>query len=313
MTSVFLTPLSPATFLRSMGARALCLSIAASPVRVGAQPSSPPTPAAAPPDAVQPTGTFPAASKAWVRAYLDIDTSAVGGSGPLVQRRIQERGDVVLRRAEVLPGATEDDARIRIVVREFDGADQGYAFETSVVYRGTAVEGSQQTIECKLCTEGELVDRVEDAIARLVPVAREVSQAPVPAPASSSPPSQSLGEPEVSAPPARLPPSRPPDRGPLPLKVYGRAGIGLMAAGLGVLVVGIGLTVNEPKDDPEDKTYDRTTEPPGIALLALGATSLAIGAVLLVYDRRQAKRERRLAWSPVIHGHFAGAMIGGRF
>ena len=60
-------------------------------------PGSVPAPAA-------PPTTSPTEAKAEQRhASLEIDTSDVGEAGPIIQRRVRERGDVVLRDAGILP------------------------------------------------------------------------------------------------------------------------------------------------------------------------------------------------------------------
>jgi hypothetical protein len=215
------------------------------------------------------------------RASVEVDTSAVGEAGPIIQRRIEERADVVLRDAEVLPG-DDDDALIRVSVKELTGDDPGFAFDLWVERGGEPV-GERRRVECNLCTETEIVAKAESEIAVVVAALPAESEAealpadpvqPDPAAVGDDSPSKSGAD----------------DRRPLGPK--GKAGIALLVSGTVAAGVGIGLAIPEWKPLDGDPTQEKSTRPLGIALAAAGGAALVTGAVLLGLDRKQSRNSK---------------------
>ena len=100
-------------------------------------------------------------------ATVEIDTSDIGEEGPVIKRRSRERTDVVLRAAGVLPGRPDaGDPVIRIDVDELSGPDPGYLCEVWIDHRGEVL-GERRRVECTLCTESEIVQRVEATVTEL--------------------------------------------------------------------------------------------------------------------------------------------------
>lgn len=232
----------------------------------------------------------PASVEVVARASLEIDTTAAGPSGPIIHSRLDELGNLQLRRAEILPGRGRRDPWIAVTVRALAGEEPGYAIASVLHVDGQPVEDSAHATECRLCTEGEAVERATAEIERLVPLVRERAAAQRPAEPASGP-----AQPE-------------PAKG---LGARGKAGIGLLALGAAGVGVGAGLAAREPTPDPDEPLNVITTRPAGLALIGVGAAALITGAVLLALDRRPAPRRASLV--PAVGRAGAGLVLVGRF
>jgi hypothetical protein len=259
--------------------------------------ATPEDPSSSPDPAPEPTAKKPddpglsEADTLVVRAGLDIDTADAGPSGPVIVSRMEELGNLELRRAEILPGRLGNDPVIRIRVSLQPGASDVFVIHSDVAVRGETVEGSAHDVSCSLCTEGEVVERARGEIVRLVPYVRARFRA------------------------VDKPIDKPKPEGPKPdpraLSNLGKAGIGLLAGGTLAFAAGLGLALSKPRADPDNPTNIIETQPAGYAVLAVGGAALVTGAVLLVLDRRKAKRNAQLA--PLGAPGTAGLMLFGRF
>lgn len=211
-------------------------------------------------------------------AHVAVDTSAIGEAGPAIRRRVQERADVVLRRAGIMPGRGPQDPTISVVIREVDGDEPGWAYAITIT-RAEQVTGANDPHTCPLCTETELVDAIEG---RLATIAAEL-EGPADDPATAGDPTAA---PTETTPPSRSPTDAPVDRG---LRPSGKAGVALVVTGGLGLVTGLVLAVLPARPKSGDPTREVYTQPPGYALLGVGAATLVVGAVLLGLDRRRAK------------------------
>lgn len=228
------------------------------------------------------------------RAGLEVDTTKAGPAGPVMLSRIEELGNLELRRAEILPRRAGDDPVIRVRVELRGEEGDTYAIFSEVDVRGQALEGSPREVVCSLCTEGEAVERARSELLRLVPFVRARFRA-----------ARAKPEPRPEPKPEPLPPR---DTG---LGKLGKAGVGLLAGGALVLGTGIGLAVAEPRPDKNDPLREVNTRPAGYGVLAVGAAAVITGAVLLIVDRRKARNVAQLA--PMIHTGTAGLLLVGRF
>ncbi len=231
------------------------------------------------------------AAEAPMRAALEVDASKAGEGHEVIERRIEERGAVVLRDAGILPAQSSADPSIDVTISEVTGEDPGYRYRVAILdEEGWSTEGT-----CNLCTEGELVQAVEATLGEAAShLPRHAEPAPAP---TTTPPTPTTTKKTSSA-----------DR--VPLGRMGKAGVGLVAGGATLLGIGIGLAVASPrvKDDaPLEKT---TTRPPGYALLGVGAAVVVTGAVLLSIDRTNA---RRTALAPTFGRGSAGVVFSSRF
>lgn len=256
---------------------------------------------AGPATAGEPTATEPR------YATVEIDTSDVGEEGPVLKRRTRERTDVVLRAANVLPGRTSDDPLIHVDIDELTGSEPGYQCEVWIS-RADVVVGERRRVECTLCTETEIVQRVEATVSELV-TQLDVRLKEQPEPDGPvAEPDEPVAEPTtdpVSGSPAT-------DAGRAPLGVLGKTGLALIAMGVAGAGVGAVLVALPPKVDQADPLYETNYRPPGLATLASGAAVLVTGVVLLVVDRRRA-RSRTTALVPTLGPSAAGITWSGRF
>ena len=228
------------------------------------------------------------------RAGLEVDTTAAGPAGPVMLSRIEELGNLELRRAEILPRRAGDDPVIRVRVELRGTEGDTYAIFSEVDVRGKPLEGSPREILCSLCTEGEAVERARSELLRLVPFVRARFRA------------TAVKKPVEEPKPIVAPPPR--DTG---LGTYGKAGVGLLAGGALVFGTGIGLAVAQPRPDKQDPLREVNTRPVGYAVLGVGAAAIVTGAVLLILDRRKARNVAQLA--PMIDAGTAGLLVVGRF
>jgi hypothetical protein len=241
-------------------------------------------------------------------ATVEIDTSDIGEEGPVIKRRTRERTDVVLRAAGVLPGRPDaGDPVIFVDVDELTGTEPGYQCEVWISYGGQVL-GERRRVECTLCTETEIVQRVESTVGELIellpagpPPDDGSSTEPNPDPTpSSDTPSDSATTPSTEADGRRR------------LGTLGKAGAALIAVGVAGAAAGAVLVALPPKVDEDDPLSETNYRPPGAATLAAGAAVLVAGVVMLVVDRRRA-RKRTTALVPTLSPNAAGIVWSGRF
>lgn len=231
------------------------------------------------------------------RASLEIDTTQAGPAGPIIHSRLDELGNRQLRRAEVLPGRGARDPWIKISVRAVAGDEPGFVISSALYADGQPVADSAHESECRLCTEGEAVERATAEVERLVPFVRDHAQAQQKAAEAAATPAPPPPQPET--PEVR------------PLGGRGKAGIFLLALGGVGIGVGTGLALLEPRPDPEMPLNNITTRIPGFAAIGVGAAFVITGAVLLALDRRP--KPRGAAWAPALGPTGAGLVVSGRF
>lgn len=234
------------------------------------------------------------------RGSCEVDTSAVGEEGPALKKRIESRAGDILLDNEVLPAKDADDALIKVQIAPAPNDDPGWVAAVFIEQGGTVVADTTREIDCKLCTEGELVDKVAEVLAELVPT---IESEPV------DPDGGGAGEPEPEPEPQPETPE-PKDK---KLGTLGYAGIG--AAALGVIGVGVGAGLiakgEVPLDDDpaQQKNYVR----PGAAALGVGGAILVAGVVLIVVDQMQQKKKRSTAFAPYFDRSGGGLAFITRF
>ena len=249
------------------------------------------------------------------RATVEIDTSDIGEEGPVLKRRTRERTDVVLRAAGVLPGRPDvDDPVIHVDIDELTGDEPGYQCAIWVS-RGDEVLGERRRVDCTLCTESEIVQRVEATVTELVGLLPAPSEGqPDPADDGSGPDGAagddaatdgSTGDGTTSDPTTAT------DRG-TGLGALGKTGAAFIALGAAGAVAGAVLVALPPRVDEDDPLFETDYRPPGIGTLAAGGAVLGTGIVMLVVDRRHA-RSPRTTLSPTARSNAVGLVWSGRF
>lgn len=215
-------------------------------------------------------------------ARLEVDTSELGGIGPVLKERLLERGGQVLRDGEVGTGGPSDPL-VRVTVQELVGDDPGFNYEIRLVANANE-DGASWSEVCSLCTEAELVDAVAAELDKVAASIRELEART----SEPEPPPPAL-EPHSGQPPSENDGNR------LPTKA--KAGIGVLAVGVAAAGVGVGLVfapARPVEGNPLEETY---TQPPGYAVLAIGGAALVAGAVLLGLGLKERKvAGRRATW-----------------
>jgi len=95
------------------------------------------------------------------------------GAGPAIARQVRLSGEALLRAADVVEGEGEAALTVAVTIRTLRGPALGYASTIALHQAGRRVAVSRQ--RCSLCTEGELVARVERSLVRLAPRLRRIA------------------------------------------------------------------------------------------------------------------------------------------
>jgi len=209
-------------------------------------------------------------------------------------RRIEELGDIELRRAEILPSRSQRDPVLEISVHLLEAG--GYAIRSHLAIAGTVVANSKNEVLCSLCTEGETVERARIEVGRLVPFVRDQHRAQLEAMAKSQQESKDLAPPPTAA-----------KRSPR-LSNTAKVGVGLLAAGVVGVGIGVPLVVRAPKIKPDMPLETVQTQVPGYVLIGVGSALLITGAALVIAGQRRA-RKQPLSLSPT----FGGFILSSRF
>ena len=216
-------------------------------------------------------------SAAPTRASLDIDASALGDAGPAVEGRLTTRGERVLRDGDVLPGHGPEDALITIRIDTLPDAI-GYRYAFTVTRYGEIVPGGRGEAECRTCSEAELADQLDGALARLVPRLQpeEDDETTTPEP-----------------PPPVVAPTPPPDTSGRPRWVVGSmGGTGIVLTGIGGLTLGLGtgLAVAEPVLLDGNAERKSTVSVAGLAVAVSGFALAATGVTLMLIERSRSRK-----------------------
>lgn len=221
-------------------------------------------------------------------ARLEVDTSELGGVGPVLKDRLLERGSQVFLEQDISQGGPEAPV-VRVTVHELEGEDPGFDYEIRLM-ANLRDQPASWSETCSLCTEAELIDSVASELDKVAVSLRALHE-------------ERLAETEQAevepVPEPRVEPESKPDEDRV-LDTKGKAGIGVLAVGVVAVGAGIGLVLAPDRPLPSDPLKERYTQPPGYAALAVGGAAVITGAVLLGLSLRD--RKRRMARAP---GYFA--------
>lgn len=229
------------------------------------------------------------------RASLEVDASTLGAQSPVLLRRIEELGDIELRRAEILPSRQPRDPLLKISVFALDGG--GYRIRSHLEIDSELVPNSDREVLCTLCTEGETVERARIEVDRLIPFVRDHARAEADAEARAREADTTRETATTAATDDR------PRLAPL-----SKAGIALLATGSAGLGLGLGLALREPTVKPEMPLETLDTRTPGYVALGVGG-ALIIGGVALILTGQRRARASTVSFAPTLRG----AVLTGRF
>ena len=229
------------------------------------------------------------------RASLEVDASTLGAQSPVLLRRIEELGDIELRRAEILPSRQPRDPVLKISILAIDGG--GYTIQSHLEIDGEIVPNSDREVLCTLCTEGETVERARIEVDRLIPFVRDHARAEAEAEARARE-ADTTSETKATAASDDRPRLAP----------LSKVGVALLATGGAGLGLGLGLALREPTVKPEMPLETLDTRTPGYVALGVGGALIISGVALVITGQRRA-RASTLAFAPTLRG----AVLTGRF
>ncbi len=110
-----------------------------------------------------------------VRASVVIETSTLreAGAGPAIASRVKRSASAVLRAVSIGEDGGPTDPVLAVTVRPLGGEAIGYT--STIAVRKDGRELTQSRERCSLCTEGELVARVERSLVALAPRLRALA------------------------------------------------------------------------------------------------------------------------------------------
>lgn len=244
-----------------------------------------------------------------------VDASGLGDAGPVIGGRATLTGKGALEGQGVTLTDAPAGPELQVTLKERDAG--GYRVDYVIVYDGKPTKNGSGGFDCQLCTEDELVEKVEALVIQVAP--KMVVPAAEPEDGPDGP------GPDVKDPDGGN--GRDPDHGngkdpivddePGGLGTLGKTGVALsVVGGLGA-IAGVALLVIKPipvEGDPANATMARNTKPLGGGVLGAGAAVLITGIALLVVDRKRAKQGKAAA---MVHPWFgsgqAGIGVVGRF
>jgi len=265
-------------------------------------------------------------------ARVKIDATALGDAADGVATQVRAGVEKTLKLNGI--EAVDDPAAPLIVltVSELGGDSPGYRCANEIRVQGETVAGSASVSDCRLCTEGELVETAMAAVETKLDQLRELGQRPAEPAAPDCDAIAASGTPEAEW-PAECPvpecdtfakseqpprckdtiivtPPPPPDKSKKgPMGTLGKAGIGVLAVGGVGLIGGIVLIALPAK--PIDGALRRTTTLPGIGVAAGGGVAMIAGAVMLIIDNKNRKKSASAASARVTPSGWVGPGMTG--
>lgn len=244
-----------------------------------------------------------------------VDADALGSGGPVVAGRAMRAatGGLEAQAVTITDAPAGPELRVRLAERQAGG----YRVEYEIVYDGKTIQNGTGGFDCQLCTEDELIEKVEALAIQVAPklVVPQEEADPDPGPGP---------DPDVKDPDdGRDPDSDDPivDGDPSRLGTKGKAGVALLVVGGLGAITGTVLVVLPPLEEfptgHENAAYVKSARPPGWGVLSVGVAAVVVGAVLLGLDRKQAKRRAAGKAEARVHPWLgpdgAGVGVVGRF
>jgi hypothetical protein len=228
---------------------------------------------------------------AGLRVNLTIDTSLLDTAvAARLEPELAKQLGAVLAEADlqVVSPPEVGEQTLSVRVNAFDEEQRNYEVDLQLAGEGGAT--TLATVTCDACNERRLIAELVEEIPRLVALheennAKDGDPIPVEQPGVDRP---------VPENPKRLVDS--PETKPQRMSALGGVGIGVAVLGVGGLVaggaeLGRGKVYDADTKLPTERTYVEH-EPPGLALLGVGAVVLAGGVTMLAVDLIRMKKRR---------------------
>ena len=250
------------------------------------------------------------------RAAVSVDASALGDASTAVTSQVNAGAREILESNGVKVVQDPNAPQMILVITPLGGDRPGYRCAFEVRHEGKTVAGSSSLSDCRLCTEGELVETAQAAVESQLARLKELGTPAIVAPPDAGGDGDSDGGEDGESDGGEDGESDGGedggggDDGPRGLGKLGKIGIATGVVGLAALVPGIVLAVLPPK--PLENAELRETFKPGVALAAVGGAALITGVVLVVLDVKRRKKAPVTPTATVGRGSF-GLGLTGRF
>jgi len=220
-------------------------------------------------------------------AELLVDTSKLGAAGSVVRKLVEGRARTLLQSSASSADHQVHNHRVRVTIEDISGSEPGFRYHLRVESNDGPFESGGWEVECRLCTETELVASVESELRKVISLLGAIVD-PVPSPAKSK-----AGAPwEASI--ATVGHTRDNETERLSATLTARAapavdtrastrllhaGIAVFSLGVAATAVGTGLALAPPIPIPEDPRHARDTTAAGVATATAGGAVLIAGIV----------------------------------
>jgi hypothetical protein len=244
-----------------------------------------------------------------------VDAPGISSGGAVLAGRAMRAATGGLQSQAVTITEVPAGPELRVKLSERDAG--GYRVEYEIVYDGKTIKNGTGGFDCQLCTEDELIEKVEALAVQVSP------RLVVPEPETEGdggPGSGSGPDPEIDDGRGGTTTFDDSTFEPKGLRAMGKAGIGLLVVGGLGTIAGVVMVVRKDSHfDPgsEDAAQLLSTKKPGFGVLGGGAAVLVTGAVLLGLDVARAKRAKSGKAQAHVHPWLgrdgAGVGVVGRF
>ncbi len=243
------------------------------------------------------------------RVFVEAD--GLGEAGPVLAGRSTKVAEEALTAESVTLTDAPAGPELRITLSFRDAG--GYQASYEIVYDNEVIEDGTGGFECQLCTEDELIEKVEA-------LAKQVSPKLV-VPKEPEPEGEGGGGIEPNGGGGESNTTQPPDDGEVdpPSKGLRAGGIALVVTGGLVAVGGVVLLVLPPSevDEPSGDQQVVNTRPLGGLALGGGLVLAAVGATMWgIYAKRKkdsGAKEKSVVVVPWLDRGAAGVGVTGRF
>lgn len=241
------------------------------------------------------------------RAAVSVDASALGDSSTAVTSQVNAGAREILKSNGVKIVEDPNAPQMVLVITPLGGDRPGYRCAFEVRHDGKAVAGSSSISDCRLCTEGELVETAQAAVESQLARLKELGT-PAIVPSSDGDGDKVVNDDKDVVKDVVTDDKVVVDDTPRGLDTLGKIGVATGVVGLAALVPGIVLAVLPPK--PLENAERRETLKPGIGIAAVGGAALITGVVLVVLDVKRRKKAPVTPTATVTRGSFSLGLTG---